>query len=256
MLCAGHQYLVKIFILHRDVSENNVVLGCEPGHIRGCLMDFDMAIRYEVQKQVPSQPGNIAAAFRDTSDVPTSESHKGPFKAERTGTIPYMSMNVLQGKEHTHYDDIESFFYVFLLFFISYKGPLPTSDLEAAHRRGFSQVLGSGRAQNICDWPERFRPWSETMLSSRLAKLELLTGEQSSQITYAIANIVKELWGSKLSPAIGDLISECLLLFQGTRRVTHEQFIGALDNWLRVYPAPPDGYNNCPFTDSAGRPYV
>ncbi|KAH7887123.1 hypothetical protein F5I97DRAFT_1107580 [Phlebopus sp. FC_14] len=253
----GHQYLVKNNMLHRDVSENNVFLACEPGQPRGCLMDFDMAVRYQVSEQTPEEADDIEILtnFPSYGSAP-KESHKGPFKAERTGTIPYMSMNVLQGKRHTHYDDIESFFYVLLLFFISYKGPLPTSDLDAAHRRGFNQVTGSGRAQNICDWPERFRPWSETMLSSRLAKLELLTREQSSQITYAIAVLMSELWGSTLYPAIGNLVAACLRLFQGTPRVTHDQFIGVLDNWLKAYPAPPDGCNNCPFKDSEGRPYI
>ncbi|KAH7887126.1 hypothetical protein F5I97DRAFT_1873303, partial [Phlebopus sp. FC_14] len=129
----GHEYLVKIHILHRDASENNVVFACDPHQPRGCLVDFDTAIRYTAPEQVPSTD-DVKLAFQKRTGNPTSqESHKGPFKAERTG------------KQHTHYDDIESFFYVLLLFFISYKGPLPTSDLDAAHRRGFSQVLGSGR---------------------------------------------------------------------------------------------------------------
>ncbi|KAH7890642.1 hypothetical protein F5I97DRAFT_61084 [Phlebopus sp. FC_14] len=162
-----------------------------------------------------------------------------------------MSINVLQGMQHTHYDDIESFFYVLLLFFVSYNGPLPTSDLEAAHKRGFSQVLGSGRAQNICEWPEMFKTWSQSMSASAQSKaLLLMPSERSVPAANAIAQHIKGLWGSGISAAIGNLILQCLLLFQGTSRVTHDHFIGVLDKWLEAYPVPPDGCNSCPFKAS------
>ncbi|KAH7887117.1 hypothetical protein F5I97DRAFT_2073641 [Phlebopus sp. FC_14] len=229
-IASCHQYLVKNNMLHRDVSENNVVLACEPGQPRGCLMDFDMAVRYQVSEQTPEEADDIEILtnFPSYGSAP-KESHKGPFKAERTG------------KRHAHYDDIESFFYVLLLFFNSYKGPLPTSDLDTAHRRGFSQI---------------FKPWSESMSSALPAKTALMTKGRSSQATYAISIVMNELWGSRLYLAIGNLIAACLRLFQGTPRVTHDQFIGVLDNWLKAYPAPPDGCNNCPFQDPKGRQYI
>ncbi|KAH7887127.1 hypothetical protein F5I97DRAFT_1873307 [Phlebopus sp. FC_14] len=168
-----------------------------------------------------------------------------------------MSINVLHGKQHTHYDDIESFFYILLLFFISYKGPLPTSDLASAHKHGFSQVLGWGRAQNICDWPAMFKIWSESMANARLAKLELMSPKESVSTLGSIADLIHENWGSSLSLVIGNLIGRCLKLFHAQNRlVTHKDFIGALDEWLKAYPAPPDGCNNCLFKDLTGRPYV
>ncbi|KAF8833102.1 hypothetical protein BDN67DRAFT_1017953, partial [Paxillus ammoniavirescens] len=46
----GHQYLTSIGVLHRDISENNVVLARRPGEERGYLIDFDMAILQEPEK--------------------------------------------------------------------------------------------------------------------------------------------------------------------------------------------------------------
>ncbi|KAH7888985.1 hypothetical protein F5I97DRAFT_776327 [Phlebopus sp. FC_14] len=156
----GHLYLVEINILHRDVSENNVVLACSPDQPRGAIIDFDMAIRYEEPKQhSQSLLTNRSVMLRTAPNETPQNSHNSPFKAERTGTTPYMSVRVLAGKEHTHYDDIESFFYVLLLFFFSYGGPLPKDELKEADDRGFTQVPGLGRAKNTRDWPAMFLPW-------------------------------------------------------------------------------------------------
>ncbi|KAF8838984.1 hypothetical protein BDN67DRAFT_970717, partial [Paxillus ammoniavirescens] len=46
----GHQYLTSIGVLHRDISENNVVLARRPGEERGYLIDFDMAKLQEPEK--------------------------------------------------------------------------------------------------------------------------------------------------------------------------------------------------------------
>ena len=40
----GHEFLTSIGILHRDISENNIVLGVYPWEERGYLIDFDMTI--------------------------------------------------------------------------------------------------------------------------------------------------------------------------------------------------------------------
>ncbi|KAH7888981.1 hypothetical protein F5I97DRAFT_2006121 [Phlebopus sp. FC_14] len=129
----GHQYLVEINILHHDVSENNVVLTCIPDQLRGTIINFDMAIRYEVAKQhlqgrAPIQAVMLWITLKEAVQ-------NGLFKAKRTGTTPYMTIDVLDGKGHTHYDDIESFFYILLLFFFSYNGLLPQDELKDAHDR-------------------------------------------------------------------------------------------------------------------------
>ena len=50
----GDEYLTTIGILHRDISENNIVLGLRPGDERGYLIDFDMAILQNAED--PTQP--------------------------------------------------------------------------------------------------------------------------------------------------------------------------------------------------------
>ena len=49
----GHEYLTSIGLLHRDISENNIVLGRRPGDERGYLIDFDMAILQEPEEPTP-----------------------------------------------------------------------------------------------------------------------------------------------------------------------------------------------------------
>lgn len=58
---------------------------------------------------------------------------------------------------HTHFDNVESFLYVLLLLFFSYVGPLPRTELENAHEKGFVRPIRSGRlfpyeelAQKVC----------------------------------------------------------------------------------------------------------
>ncbi|KAH7888975.1 hypothetical protein F5I97DRAFT_776073 [Phlebopus sp. FC_14] len=251
----GHQYLVEINILHRDVSENNVVLACIPGQLRGAIIDFDMAIRYEQRKQpMQSLPTTEDRLFGRTSNGPSRVSQQGVFKAERTGTTPYMAINVLNAKEHTHYDDIESFFYVLLLFFFSYNGPLPTDELKDLHDRGFTQILGSGRARNTRDWPAIFLPWSTSMTTASDSKFALFSRNQSGTFVDKMSLELQNIWGPSFDP-VGRLVTRCLDLFQDRpldNRVTHKQFIEVLDQWLKDFPKPVDDYNSCPFSDGAG----
>ncbi|KAI6107813.1 hypothetical protein EDD16DRAFT_1620189 [Pisolithus croceorrhizus] len=130
----GHQYLCEIGILHRDISENNIVLSLCRGGL-GALIDFDMAIigRSNMHQESPPPPRihtDILASLLQPS-FPMLPDDK-PYKAQRTGTTPYMSIGVLRGEPHTHYDDIESFLYVLVLFFLSYKGPLRKEALTLA----------------------------------------------------------------------------------------------------------------------------
>ena len=56
----GHEFLTSIGILHRDVSENNIVLGLYPWEERGYLIDFDMAILQDTE-----EPTQISSAQSD-----------------------------------------------------------------------------------------------------------------------------------------------------------------------------------------------
>ncbi|KAI1655018.1 hypothetical protein F4813DRAFT_392009 [Daldinia decipiens] len=92
----GHRsLLVDGRILHRDVSENNIIITepateCDP---RGRLIDLDLA--------------------KELDAVPSRASH-------RTGTMRFMAIEVLEGKGHTYRHDLESFFYVFIWMCIRY----------------------------------------------------------------------------------------------------------------------------------------
>ncbi|KAI6163568.1 hypothetical protein EDD17DRAFT_478580 [Pisolithus thermaeus] len=163
----GHQYLCRIGILHRDVSENNIVLAlCRDklGNELGALIDFDMAIVGPPNMQENSKPpprkqsAEELLSFVGTSAlVPTDDQ---PYKAQRTGTTPYMSIDVLRGEPHTHFDDIESFLYVLVLFFLSYKGPLQKEALRQAQAQGFIQPAGAGRLPHVTTWPAMFERWA------------------------------------------------------------------------------------------------
>lgn len=94
-------------ILHRDISENNIII-TDPEKadgFRGMLIDLDLA----------------------------KEDGKGPSGARyRTGTMEFMAIEVLLGVSHTYRHDLEAFFYV-LLWLCSRRGWALT-DTKPKHR--------------------------------------------------------------------------------------------------------------------------
>ncbi|KAL5318088.1 hypothetical protein ACEPPN_015192 [Leptodophora sp. 'Broadleaf-Isolate-01'] len=104
---AGHKSLLEDGkILHRDISENNIIIteSASDGDPKGRLIDLDLA--------------------KELDSVPSGASH-------RTGTMQFMAIEVLQGKGHTYRHDLESFFYVFIWMCIRY-GHEDVGDLEEA----------------------------------------------------------------------------------------------------------------------------
>ncbi|CZS92412.1 uncharacterized protein RAG0_02864 [Rhynchosporium agropyri] len=92
----GHKSLLEDGkILHRDVSENNIIITdfSAKGASKGRLIDLDLA------KELDSKPSGAR---------------------HRTGTMQFMAIEVLEGKGHTYRHDLESFFYVFLWMCIRY----------------------------------------------------------------------------------------------------------------------------------------
>ncbi|KAL9597526.1 MAG: hypothetical protein Q9219_005073 [cf. Caloplaca sp. 3 TL-2023] len=86
----GHCSLyLKGNILHRDISENNIIITDrkETGGYAGMLIDLDHA--------------------KDRDMARSSARHQ-------TGTIEFMAIEVLRGVDHTYRHDLESFFYVLL----------------------------------------------------------------------------------------------------------------------------------------------
>ena len=92
----GHKSLLEDGkILHRDISENNIIIteAASRGEPIGRLIDLDLA--------------------KELDSVPSGASH-------RTGTMQFMAIEVLQGKGHTYRHDLESFLYVLAWMFIRY----------------------------------------------------------------------------------------------------------------------------------------
>ena len=86
---AHRSLYLKGRILHRDISSNNIIItkAKEPGDFKGMLIDLDLA----------------------------KERESGPSGARhQTGTMQFMAIEVLRGRDHTYRHDLESFFYVLL----------------------------------------------------------------------------------------------------------------------------------------------
>jgi len=122
----GHASLFfEAHILHRDLSPSNILFCHDPISISsptktcpegtklyGCIIDLDYAI--------------------DIIDYRTSGA------ADRTGTYPYIAIDILSGKPHRYRHDVESLFYV-LLWVCCY----PCGDSKAADGKLSSARQGS-----------------------------------------------------------------------------------------------------------------
>ena len=86
-------------VLHRDLSENNLMFQRKDGKAKGIVNDWDMA-----------------SILNDAGEVPTSAAK------HRTGTIPFMARDLLveNPSPHLYRHDIESFFFVLVWAAIHY----------------------------------------------------------------------------------------------------------------------------------------
>ena len=84
---AHRSLYLKGNILHRDISENNIIITGreEAGDVAGMLIDLDLA--------------KVLGSGRSGA-------------RHQTGTMEFMAIEVLQGIDHTYRHDLESFFYV------------------------------------------------------------------------------------------------------------------------------------------------
>ncbi|KAF9224095.1 hypothetical protein BS17DRAFT_780463 [Gyrodon lividus] len=176
-----------------------------------------------------------------------------------------MSFNVLFGRKHTHYDDLESFLYVLLLFFFSYAGPLSNDELRDADERGFVQCLGSGRLTHMRRWPDKYAMWADGDLSrvaeSKDSSLGRETGSFDLIRSAEVRHCLKSNWPAGLHGGIVTLLFSCWSLFANSRisprlnlprtQVTHRQFIGRLDDWLDKFSGIEDEFSNCPFNNES-----
>src|ERR1700722_13929567 len=94
---AGYQWLVENpRILHRDISLRNLMLRKKGDKVYGILNDFDLAV------------------YEDRT-LPSSK--------QRTGTRPYMAVDLLEKKasKHMYRHDLESMIWVFLKITLDYE---------------------------------------------------------------------------------------------------------------------------------------
>ncbi|KAN0081270.1 hypothetical protein V8E55_008894 [Tylopilus felleus] len=263
----GHEFLTSIGILHRDVGENNIVLGVYPWEERGYLIDSDMAILQDAEE--PTQTSSTQSDSRPPH--PTGESstrmpqggRTKHIKGLRTGTFPYISFTVLLGyRRHTHFDDVESFLYVLLLFLFSYAGPLPKGVLQDAHEKGFVLPIGSGALPHMRRWPQKLLAWADGdpwhIAASKFFYIWSARGVQCLCDNAEISDSLRNNWPEDLRSPIRDLLSEAFAVFRKTlignqerTEVSHAQFIKVLDDWLekhselgRKYSPAVRGYKN------------
>jgi serine/threonine protein kinase len=105
-------------MLHRDISENNIIIVTlsREGQPKGRLIDMDLG--------------------KELNSIPSGASH-------RTGTMQFMAIEVLQGKGRTYRHDLESFFYVFIWMCICYG-----HDANAVTADEQGRARSSGRKAN------------------------------------------------------------------------------------------------------------
>lgn len=119
--------LEKGKILHRDSSENNIIIrdSATEGSPKGLLIDLDLA--------------------KELNSMPSGATHQ-------TGTMQFMEIEVLQGRGHTYRHDLESFFYVFIWMCIRYG------------HGGAAQGLGSAETNGSQPNKKRIRPMKTSIL--------------------------------------------------------------------------------------------
>ncbi|KAJ3734749.1 protein kinase [Lentinula guzmanii] len=120
-----HQWLYEcVGILHRDLSSGNIMFRRKDGKICGVLNDFDLSSRVR-------------------------NMDKGPTSNHRTGTRPFMSIDLLDPDwkgGHLYRHDIESLFYIMLCLACRYERPnVPTPEPRAY------AVWFSGTDQQVLD---------------------------------------------------------------------------------------------------------
>ena len=141
-------------ILHRDISENNVIITDAEGEgdPRGMLIDLDLA--------------------KNLEDKPCGARY-------RTGAMQFIAIGVLEGKPHTYRHDLESIFYVFLWTIILYPQrtdpKLPTPKRLQRWYQGTYQEIADTKKGHMADddildeFPPRFAGLKELATELRQA---------------------------------------------------------------------------------------
>ena len=174
---------------------------------------------------------------------------------------------MLLGERHTHFDDVESFLYVLLLFFFSYAGPLPKTALENAHEQGFLRPIGSGRLPHMRSWPKKYADWADADPQAIGSLKGFTLWDPFFETIFVespeLKDCLKDNWPEDLHLAIRCLLVHSFTIFTqstqhtGPKRkrteVSHAQFIDISDKWLVTYSALEHEHSNCPDFKDFGR---
>ncbi|KAH8115105.1 hypothetical protein DFH11DRAFT_1591440 [Phellopilus nigrolimitatus] len=251
----GHKFLVEKKILHRDISENNIVLALDPSEsARGYLIDLDMATDYNPKEQplAKAEKGFVdPSILEELSDSDEEVVKDYPAqKVDRTGTTPYMAISVLEGGNHGVREDLESFYYLIFLFFFSFRGPLPRDVLKEAHEIKYVKKLGDEGASyrtHMFPWPGHMQQWSHGPFSVIAASKKQFF-DHSAEVYAAFKRLAKNGWEAEYSSMCRLFApSHNMFFHENSPAPSHDLFIGILRDWLKTYPVPPAGRNSCPF---------
>ncbi|KAJ3790493.1 protein kinase [Lentinula aff. detonsa] len=151
-----HQWLYEcVGILHRDLSIGNIMFRRKDGKIYGVLNDFDLSSRVQ-------------------------NMDKGPTSNHRTGTRPFMSIDLLDPDwegGHLYRHDIESLFYIMLCLACRYRRPNVPTPEPRAYAVWFSGTDLQPYFAGFTRWLRRIRE----KLHSGYKRRPAYSSEESSQ---------------------------------------------------------------------------
>ena len=162
---------------------------------------------------------------------------------------------------NTHFDDVESFLYVLLLFFFSYSSPLPVSELHEADKAGFVEPIGFGRPAHVRNLPKRYADWADgdtmDIADKKHSAISTLDGIQRTIKSAEFLNCLEHNWPKKLHVPISRLIAASFKTFYNSTlctqakgshtEVSHTEFVSTLDRWLSMYAHLEEEFSSCPF---------
>ncbi|KAI0726951.1 hypothetical protein C8Q72DRAFT_751951, partial [Fomitopsis betulina] len=117
----GHRQAYEKGVIHRDISEGNVMICRDPfSPFKGFIHDFDFSFSWLRFLAKRGMLGDLATWVKycvEHGHEPTAPGESDPLNdsKERTGTPLFMAVEILRGKvTHEARHDLESFFWLFL----------------------------------------------------------------------------------------------------------------------------------------------
>ncbi|KAF9014197.1 hypothetical protein BDQ17DRAFT_1419101 [Cyathus striatus] len=102
----GHFIARSCGVLHRDISDGNILVGNISGQLRGFLHDFDYATFIECDLDTPQDKIAVRSRIEDLKIL--------------TGTPQFMAIDILAKQQHLPHHDLESFYWVMVWILLRY----------------------------------------------------------------------------------------------------------------------------------------